>query len=1176
MSQTTEPLLQRPLYVFDLPQELLTTLELKAQNNAAVSVPDDADSIAASTGRRGENEDGPSSATSCGLCGLSFPSVQEQRSHVRSDLHGYNMKQKMRGLKAVGENDFEKLVGDLDESISGSDSDDSASSDDDGKKDTTLSALLKKQANIADADFDDFTTTKAKVGAGKPPLLWFSSSKLPSNVALGVYRTLLPPAIQVGDPTTILQTIKDKQLSPKPPPTQPTSAPTEESGGVPLPRSLQPDTSAAGPHYFLCMIGGGHFAAMVVSLTPKMTKKAGVEDRSETVLAHKTFHRYTTRRKQGGSQSANDSAKGAAHSAGAGIRRYNEAALIAEVRQLLHDWKVWIDSSELVFVRATGTTNRRTLFGPYEDQVLTSRDPRIRGFPFATRRATQAELMRSFVELTRVKVSTIDEAAIARKAQEEEAARQAAEAKAAAKPATPKPVKPSKEEEEATLHTTQLQALVRRSKAPALVSYITSNNLSPNFTFFPKDNPQNHHAPTPLHLAASLNAPALISSLLLKAKADPTVKSAEGKTAFEIAGDRATRDSFRLARSELGESAFDWDSAGVPAALSKADYDVRVQREKAEKAAEDAAEQQRRKTETERLRNEDKIREEQGKEKKFGKGKTLAQVLPEKTAQEKREEEARGMTPEMRMKLERERRARAAEARFKAMSGALYEDVITTNFGQVQGYPAFNSTPSGNLTNWRDITVWKGIPYAASTTGKNRWAAPKPAPNWNTTLYAKSYGDICPSTSSSPGYTISEDCLNLNIWTSATSTKQKRPVVMWSYPAYSTAADSLFDGSGMADAGIVYVNYNYRTGALGWLAHPELSQERVDTVGFNSSGNYGMLDQFAALKWIKENIEAFGGDPDHITVMGQSAGSAATQHILNSPLAKGLIVGAIIESGVRDPHDPLCETLAENYRNLTFALGQGVDYLADKNASTIAAARNMNYTAFVDSDFPPTSSSWTFTATLDHYALPNTYEDTLLKGAANDVPIITGNTRDESGATYGLNITIAEYLADLNATYSGEWIDKFLELYPANNASQASASENAQFTDRSIIGTWLWARKWKQAAKSPVYTYIWDHAPPGQTQGAYHESEINYVLNNLYGTDSPWTDKDYEIATTMNAYWVNFIKTGNPNGQGLTEWRESSNEEVTQRLGDGFESVPLTDPERVKLMEEWLLTQPIW
>jgi hypothetical protein len=687
MAQTVDPLLQRSLYgksgcanserhatnasaVFDLPQELLSTIQLK--DNASATIADEPESADNSKSERSGNEDGTeSSATSCGLCRLSFPSVSEQRSHVRSDLHGYNTKQKMRGLKAVGETEFEKLVGELDESISGSDSDGSNSSggddDDDktNKKDTTLSALLKKQAKIADPDFDEFSTTKPKVGAGKPPVLWFSSSKLPSNVALGVYRALLPPAVQVADAATILQTIKDKQLSPKPPPSQPTSAPAPDSGGVPLPRSLQPDTSAAGPHYFLCMIGGGHFAAMVVSLTPKLTRKAGNEERAATVLAHKTFHRYTTRRKQGGSQSANDSAKGAAHSAGAGIRRYNEAALITEVRQLLQDWKVWIDSSELVFVRATGTTNRRTLFGPYDDQVLTSRDSRIRGFPFATRRATQAELMRSFVELTRVKISTIDEAAIARKAQEEETARLAAEAKLAAKPVTPKPIKPTKEQEEALLHTSQLQALIRRTKAPALVSYITSNNLSPNFSFYPSDTPQNHHAPTPLHLAASLNAPALISSLLLKAHADPTIKSAEGKSAFDIAGDRATRDSFRLARSELGETAFSWDDANIPSPLTKADYDARMQREKDEKAAEEAMEQQRRKTETERLRNEDKIREEQGVEKKFGKGKTLAQMLPEKTAQEKREDEARGMTPEMRMKLERERRARAAEARFK-------------------------------------------------------------------------------------------------------------------------------------------------------------------------------------------------------------------------------------------------------------------------------------------------------------------------------------------------------------------------------------------------------------------------------------------------------------------------------------------------------------------------------
>ncbi|OJZ79607.1 hypothetical protein ASPFODRAFT_557679 [Aspergillus luchuensis CBS 106.47] len=510
---------------------------------------------------------------------------------------------------------------------------------------------------------------------------------------------------------------------------------------------------------------------------------------------------------------------------------------------------------------------------------------------------------------------------------------------------------------------------------------------------------------------------------------------------------------------------------------------------------------------------------------------------------------------------------------------ALYDQVIETQYGAVQGYPAFNKTPSGNLSHWRDVTVWKGIPFAASTAGENRWKAPQPVSSWNGTLDARDFGDICPSSSSSPEYTVSENCLNLNIWSAANSTDAKLPVVMWSYPAYSTAADSLFDGGGMADKGVVYVNYNYRTGSLGWLAHPELSAEFEAATGHNSSGNWGMLDQFEALKWIHANIAAFGGDPDRITVMGQSAGSAATQHILNSPLTEGLIVGAIIESGVRDPHDPLCSSLAENYRTLDFALNQGVEYLMSKNVSTIAEARQLSYENFVDNSqfsFGDTSSDWVFTATLDYYAIPDTYYNTLLEGAANDVPVLTGNTRDESGATYGLNITVAQYLADLNETYSGKWVDEFLALYPAANSSQASISENLQFTHRSMIGTWLWAHLWRTNATSPVWTYLWDHAPPGQDQGAYHESEINYVLNNLYGTDKSWKSADYQIAATMNAYWVNFIKTGNPNGDGLVQWPVTDETEITQQLGYGWGSMPIGSKAQVKLITSWLNIQPLW
>ncbi|PNS17440.1 VMS1 protein [Sphaceloma murrayae] len=670
-NHSDHPLLKRPLYVFDLPEELVYTLQLRSEVNVANPV--SAAEINGTTATGSDTKNEPlerevASATSCALCGLSFSDTQEQRSHVRSDLHGYNLKQKLRGLKPVDEKEFDRLVGDLDESISGSElsysGSDGEEADADGRKETTLSALLKKQANLTTAGADDeFAPRKRKRGAGKPPLLWFSSSKLASNISMGVYRALFPLDEQTADGNTLVASLQKRQLAPAlASKVKATDDQDDENGGVKLPAHMR-QPSINGPMYFLCMIGGGHFAAMVISLTPSVSKKGGVEDRSATVVAHKTFHRYTTRRKQGGAQSSNDNSKGNAHSAGAGLRRYNEAALTTDVRNLLSEWKPMIQAAELLFIRATGTTNRRTLFDKYEGQVLSSQDPRIRGFPFSTRRATQAELMRCFVELTRVKITTIDELALAQKAAEEAA--RAEEEALAPKPApSPKPSKPkpSKEDEEALLHTSQLQSLIRRSKAPALVSYITSNNLPPNFAFIPKDKPENYHAPTPLHLAASLNSPACISALLLRAKADPTIRNLDEKSPYDLAGDRATRDAFRIARSTLGEGAFAWDAAGVGAALTKAEADARAAQEKAETEAENEAEKARRQRDLEKLRQEDKVREEASRDKKFGKGKVLTETRP-MTAEERRAEESKGMTPEMRMRLDRERRARAAEAR---------------------------------------------------------------------------------------------------------------------------------------------------------------------------------------------------------------------------------------------------------------------------------------------------------------------------------------------------------------------------------------------------------------------------------------------------------------------------------------------------------------------------------
>lgn len=581
--------------------------------------------------------------------------MADQRSHVRSDLHGYNLKQRIRGGKPASEIEFEKLIGDLDESLSGSDSEDSEDEDDnEGKKETTLSALLKKQAAISSSkngDADDFSPTKRKRGSGKPPLLWFTTSTLPTNTYLGIYRAIFTNTEQENE-SSILDIVHKKQLTPKPQ----KKVPTDSNNGVPLPEAYK------GPHIFLCMIGGGHFAAMVVSLEPKQVKTSatGPLSKEATVLAHKTFHRYTTRRKQGGSQSANDNAKGAAHSAGSSLRRYNEQALTDEVRLLLSDWKGMIDTSELLFIRATGSTNRRTLFGPYDGQVLRQNDPRIRGFPFSTRRATQNELMRSFVELTRVKVLEVDEAAIAAAKIAAEAAAQQASALKASKAATPTKPALSEEEETALLHTAQLQGLIRRSKVPALLSYLKNNELSPDFKFHPLDSKQNFHAPTALHLAASQNSAPLVSGLLVKAGADPRILNGDGKTAFDLTGDRATRDAFRVSRHELGEEKWDWEAAHVASPISKSEAE---QRDKREKEEETKKEEDRRKAEAARLEAEGpKVPDKSPLGKAAGRGRALALGA-------KREEEMRGMTPEMKMRIEREKRARAAEERMKRMGG---------------------------------------------------------------------------------------------------------------------------------------------------------------------------------------------------------------------------------------------------------------------------------------------------------------------------------------------------------------------------------------------------------------------------------------------------------------------------------------------------------------------------
>jgi carboxylesterase 2 len=229
----------------------------------------------------------------------------------------------------------------------------------------------------------------------------------------------------------------------------------------------------------------------------------------------------------------------------------------------------------------------------------------------------------------------------------------------------------------------------------------------------------------------------------------------------------------------------------------------------------------------------------------------------------------------------------------------------------------------------------------------------------------------------------------------------------------------------MASKGVVFVNYNYRTGSFGWLVHPQLSEEMYEATGNNNSGNWGLMDQFAALKWVYANIEAFGGDPAKIAVMGQFEGSVTLYYAVNSPLTAGLIHAAIAESGIRDPYNLEAATLAENYHNLTFGYATGVEYLESKNISTIAQLCQLSMNSLIESlaigpaaagssnISASTTTTWTFRTTLDYYAVPDTYINTLKTGSANEVPLITGKTKDESGASTSTNLTVLSYIVDL-------------------------------------------------------------------------------------------------------------------------------------------------------------------
>ena len=437
------------------------------------------------------------------------------------------------------------------------------------------------------------------------------------------------------------------------------------------------------------------------------------------------------------------------------------------------------------------------------------------------------------------------------------------------------------------------------------------------------------------------------------------------------------------------------------------------------------------------------------------------------------------------------------------------------------------------------VRNFKGVPYAAAPVGDLRWRPPQPLEPWSGVRRSDVFGpnsiqgivfsDIDPFAAG-----ISEDCLYLNVWTPALGASERLPVMVWIHGggfAVGSGAEPRYDGANLAAKGIVVVTLNHRLNALGFLAHPELTAESPDA----ASGNYGMQDLVAALQWVSRNIAAFGGDPSQVTIAGESAGSMAVSALMASPLARGLFARTIGESGAMFPSPSRSyATLAESEQGgLAFARKLGAPSLAALRAlpveKILAAAPGIGFWPIVDGHFLPRPPAEIFAA-----------------GAQNDVPLLAGWNKDE-GFNFNLlkgDKTDTPYAAQVRALF-GDRTDAALALYPAGAVEKASA--RALGGDLMIIhGTWAWIEAQRKTGRSEIYRFRFDRAPltpdgwfgPASSgdAGAFHAGELLYVFDNLHAF--PWliAPEDREIARVTSTYWVNFVRTGDPNGAGLPLW----------------------------------------
>ncbi|MEP7307029.1 MAG: carboxylesterase family protein [Acidobacteriota bacterium] len=490
-------------------------------------------------------------------------------------------------------------------------------------------------------------------------------------------------------------------------------------------------------------------------------------------------------------------------------------------------------------------------------------------------------------------------------------------------------------------------------------------------------------------------------------------------------------------------------------------------------------------------------------------------------------------------------------------TSAAVPDQVKTEMGLIAGTAA---------TTQESVRSFKGIPFAAPPLGENRWRAPQPGAKWDGVRNGDAFGAPCTSgpaaarggggggarggaggrggAAAPPAQAVpaapreparSEDCLYLNVWSSAKSAGDRRPVMVWIYGGGFTGGSgglAWYDGENLAAKGPVIVTFNYRLGSLGFFAHPELVKES----GHNASGNYGMMDAIAALQWVKRNISAFGGDPNNVTVAGESAGAIMVGALVGSPQAKGLFHRAIAQSG--------------GWMGLTMA---HMRTSAAAQADGAKAMDALGVKTIRDLRVKPLNELTGLSAgglVVDGYLIPQDESMTFMNGKQNAVDVLTGSNKDEAnfgicgpGAGVagrgGQGMTTDAFKTAAERKF-GELAAQYLQLYPAASDADAQRAAHEACADEITWNMRQWAAAQSKLGKK-AYTYFFTRIPTlnGQPspQGATHTAEISYAFNNPKGQPTQtWTDVDTKLADAMSSYWVNFITKGDPNGSGLPQW----------------------------------------